>query len=74
MDGTDELSVKLLQKAESPFRVRFATDTTVLIEQEGMENLMRIERVTRMPREPGILLLMGNSIPGSCGRALPVHR
>ena len=49
--GTDELSVKLLPKTEGPFRVRSATESTVLIEQDGMENHMSIERVTKMPRK-----------------------
>ena len=53
--GTDELSVKLLPRTEGPFRVRSATDTTVLIEQDGLENRVSIERVTKMPLGPGIL-------------------
>ena len=51
--GTDELSVKLLPRTEGPFRVRSATDTTVLIEQDGVENRVSIDRVTKMPRGPG---------------------
>ncbi|CDF32918.1 unnamed protein product [Chondrus crispus] len=38
---------------EGPFRVRSATDTTVLIEQDGVENRVSIDRVTKMPRGPG---------------------
>ena len=51
--GTDELSVKLLPKTEGPFRLRSATDTTVLIGQDGVENHVSIDRVTKMPRGPG---------------------
>ena len=51
--GTDELSVKLLPRTEGPFRVRSATDTTVLIEQDGVENRVSIDGVTKMPRGPG---------------------
>ena len=51
--GTDELSVKLLPRTEGPFRVRAATDTAVLIEQDGVENRVSIDRVTKMPRGPG---------------------
>ena len=52
--GTVELSVKLLPKTEGLFRVRFATDTTDLIEQEdGVENRVGIEGVTKMPRGSG---------------------
>ena len=51
--GTDELSVKLLPKTEGLFRVRSAMDTTVLIEQDGVENRVSIDRVTKMPRRPG---------------------
>ena len=49
----DELSVKRLPKTEGPFRMSIATDTTVLIEQDGVENRVSIERVTEMPRGPG---------------------
>ena len=51
--GTDEPSVKLLPRTEGPFRVRSATDTTVLIEQDGVENRVSIDRVTKIPRGPG---------------------
>ena len=51
--GTDELSVKLLPRAEGPFCVRSATDTTVPIEQDGVENRVSNDRVTKMPRGPG---------------------
>ena len=51
--GTDELSVKLLPRTEGPFRVRSATDTTVLIEQDGLETRVSIDRITKMPRGPG---------------------
>ena len=47
--GTDELSVKLLPRTKGPFRVPSATDTTVLIEQDGVENHVSIDRVTKMP-------------------------
>ena len=53
MTVTDELSVKLLPRTECPFRVRSATDTTVLIEQDGVENRVSIDRVTKMLRGPG---------------------
>ena len=33
--------------------MRSATDTTVLIEQDGVENRVSIDRVTKMPRGPG---------------------
>ena len=33
--------------------MRSATDTTVLIEQVGLENRVRFDRVTKMPRGPG---------------------
>ena len=33
--------------------MRSATDTTVLIEQDGVENRVTIDRVTKMPRGPG---------------------
>ncbi|CDF38306.1 unnamed protein product [Chondrus crispus] len=52
---TEDLSVKLLPKAEGPFNVRSATDTTVLIEQDSVENRVSIDRVTKMPRGPGIV-------------------
>ena len=48
--GTDELCVKLLPRTEGPFRVRSATDTTVLIEQDGVENRVGIDCITKMPR------------------------
>ena len=51
--GTDELSFKLLPRTKGPFRVRSATDTTVLIEQDGVENRVSIDRVTKIPRGPG---------------------
>ena len=50
--GTEELSVMLLRRIQGPFRVRTATDTTVLIEQYAVENLVSIDRVTKMPRGP----------------------
>ena len=53
--GTDELSFKLLPRTEGPFHVRSATDITVLIEQDGVENRVSIDRVTKMPHGPGIL-------------------
>lgn len=46
----EDLSVKLLPNTNSLFRVRSATDTTVLIEKEGVENRVSINRVTKMPR------------------------
>ena len=52
-NGTDELSVKLLPRTEGPFRVRSATDTPALIEQDGVENRVSIYGVTKMPRGPG---------------------
>ena len=33
--------------------MRSATETTVLIEQDGVENRVSIDRVTKMPRRPG---------------------
>ena len=51
--GTDELSAKLIPRTEGQFRVRSATDTTVLIEQDGLENRVSIDCVTKMPRGPG---------------------
>ena len=51
--GRDELSVKLLPRTEGPFLVRSATDTTVVTEQDGVENSVSIDRVTKMPRRPG---------------------
>ena len=51
--GTDELSVMLLPRTEGLFRVRSATDTTVLIEQDAVENRVSIDRVTKMPHRPG---------------------
>ena len=51
--GTDELSVKLLLRKESPFRVRSATETTVLIEQDGVENRVSTKCITKMPRGLG---------------------
>ena len=55
--GTDKLSVNLLPRTEGPFRVRSATDTTVLIEQDGVENRVSIDRVTKTPREPGDVVI-----------------
>ena len=51
--GTDELSVKLLPRTEGPFCVCNATDTTVFIEQDGVENGVSMDRVTKMQRGPG---------------------
>ena len=51
--GTDELSVKLLPRTGAPSRVRSATDTTVLIEQDSVENRVSIDRVTKIPSRPG---------------------
>ena len=45
-------SVKLLPKTEGPFRVRAATPTTVVVDQDGVSNRVSIDRVTRMPRGP----------------------
>ena len=53
--GTDDLSVKLLPRTEGPVCVRSVTDTTVLVEQDGVENRVSIDRVTKMPRGPAIL-------------------
>ena len=33
--------------------MRSATENTVFIEQDGMENRVSIDRVTKMPRGPG---------------------
>ena len=46
------LSVKLLPKTEGPFRVRSATETTVVADQNGVSNRVSIDRVTKMPRGP----------------------
>ena len=51
-DGDGNPAVKLLPKAEGPFRVRSATDTTVVIDQDGVSNRVSIDRVTKMPRGP----------------------
>ena len=51
-DTTDAgpASVKLLPKTEGPFRVRSATDATVVINQDGVRNRVIMDRVTKMPR------------------------
>ena len=51
--GTDTLSVKILLRTEGTFCVRAATNTTVLIEQDGVENGVSIDHVTKMLRRPG---------------------
>ena len=51
--GMDELSVKILPRTEGLSRVCSATDTTVLIEQNGVENRVSIDCVTKMPRGAG---------------------
>lgn len=51
--GTEDLSIMLLPKTEGPFHVRSATHTTVLMEQDGVENGVGIDHVTKMSRGPG---------------------
>ena len=45
-------SVKLLPKTEGPFRVLSATETTVVVDQDGVSNRVSIDRATKMPRGP----------------------
>ena len=45
-------SVELLPKTEGPFRVRSATGTTVVVNQNGVSNRVRVDLVTKMPRGP----------------------
>ena len=45
-------SVKLLPKTEGPFRVRSATESTVVVDQTGISNRVSINRVTQMLRGP----------------------
>lgn len=55
-DGTDtvDVAVKLLPNTERLFRVRVTTDSTVVIDQDGVSNSFSTNRVTKMPpRAPG---------------------
>ena len=45
-------SVKLLPKTEGRFPVRFATGTTVVVDQDGVSNRVTNDRVTKMPQGP----------------------
>ena len=45
-------SVKRLPKTEGPFRVRSATETTAVVDQDGISNHVSIDWVTKVPRGP----------------------
>ena len=45
-------SVKLLPKKEGPFRVRSATEATVVVDQDGVSNRVSIDRIKKMLRGP----------------------
>ena len=45
-------SVKLLPKMEGPFPVRSATETTVVVDQDGVSNRESFDRVAKMPPGP----------------------
>ena len=69
--GTDDLSVKLLPKTKDPFRVRSAADTMVLIEQDGLENRVSIDPVTKIPRGPGDTVTLATSTEPDAQAATP---
>lgn len=48
--GTKNVSVKLLPKTEGPFCVSSDTNITVLIDQDGVENRVSIDHLTKIPR------------------------
>ncbi|CDF38169.1 unnamed protein product [Chondrus crispus] len=65
-------SVKLLPKTEGPFRVRSATETTVVVDQDGVSNRVSIDRITRMPRGPRDVTTAAPTQPAAAGEPEPV--
>ncbi|CDF39905.1 unnamed protein product [Chondrus crispus] len=64
-------SVKLLPKTEGPFRVRSATETTVVVDQDGVSNRVSIDRITRMPRGPRDVTTAAPTQPAAAGEPEP---
>ncbi|CDF40922.1 unnamed protein product [Chondrus crispus] len=64
-------SVKLLPKTEGPFPVRSATETTVVVDQDGVSNRVSIDRITRMPRGPRDVTAAAATQPAAGGEPEP---